>query len=521
MLRLQKGNVNAVIFDDEITLYWDKQWQLPDGVCYRIYLDGKNIATTDKTHYEIVGLNPDTRYAIAIEGFSGESVYCDTLYTEKRKKRIDVTKPPYNAVGDGNTLNTVALQKAFDTCKPDECVYLPKGIYMSGALDMYSNTELYIEEGAVLQGTGKVEDYAPKVLSRFEGKEMECYRPLINIGTMDKNGGYTTENVVIRGGGAVFGGGKELCWSVIDIEKSRLKDFLLDNADYVKTCENENTIPGRARPRLINMNNAKNVVLANLDIGFGAAWNVHFVYCKDVLTYNCTIKSRGVWNGDGWNPDSSENCTIFATRFDTHDDAIAIKSGKNPEGNVINRPTRDIRIFDCGGCNGVACGSELSGGISDVFIWDCDFDKGGGGFRVKSTRKRGGFVKNVKIRNCKLIDIRLWTGYTCNDDGEGAGALTDIENFDIKNVEIHGVSYRPEQPIIEVVPIMLWGFEEPERYIRNVKIDGVRLPSSDDGLQRIEIKNAADVSINNITYYEIERRVDGKFKKEYDFKFEK
>lgn len=520
MLRLQEGNVNIVVFEDEITLYWDKQWELSDGVIYRIYLDGKNIATTDKTHYEITGLEADKAYAVAVEGHSGESVFCGTLRTEKIKKRIDVTKPPYNAVGDGKTVNTVSIQKALDNCKSDEVIYFPNGIYMTGALDMKSNTELRLEREAVIQGTGNVEDYAPKVLSRFEGREMECYRPLINIGKMDKNGGYTTENVVIRGG-AVYGGGKELCWSVIDLEKERLKDFLKENADYVKTCENENTIPGRARPRLINMNNAKNVVFANCNIGFGAAWNVHFVYCKDVLTYNCTIKSRGVWNGDGWNPDSSENCTIFGTRFDTHDDAIAIKSGKNPEGNVINRPTRGIRIFDCGGCNGVACGSELSGGISEVYIWDCDFDKGGGGFRVKSTRKRGGFVKNVKIRNCKLIDIRLWTGYTCNDDGEGAGVLTDIENFDIKNVEIHGVSYRPEQPIIEVVPIMIWGFDEPERYIRNVTIDGVRLPSSDDGLQRIEIKNAANVSINNITYYEIERRVEGKFKKEYDFKFKK
>ncbi len=513
MKRFKQGKINVVIFDEEITLYWDKQWELPDGIIYHIYLNGKNIASTHKTHYEITDLESDTEYSVAVAGYSGENIYCGTLRTEKPKKLINVTNPPYNAIGDGKTLNTAALQKAIDDCAPDSAVYLPQGTFMTGALDMHSDTELYIEKGAILQGTGVVADYAPKVLSRFEGKEMECYRPLINIGEMDQNGGYTTKNVVIRGGGAVYGGGKDLCWSVIESERERLKDFLAENADYVKTCENENTIPGRARPRLINMNNAENVVLSNISIGFGAAWNVHFVYCKDVLTYNCTIKSRGVWNGDGWNPDSSENCTVFATRFDTHDDAIAIKSGKNPEGNIINRPTKNIRIFDCGGCNGVSCGSELSGGISDVYLWDCDFDKGGAGFRVKSTRKRGGFVKNVKIRNCKLIDIRLWTGYTCNDDGEAAGTLTDIENFDIENVELHGVSYRPEKEIIEVVPIMVWGFDEPERYIRNVKIDGVRLPSCDDGLQRIEIKNAANVSINNITYYEIERRTNQKLKK--------
>ncbi len=503
MKRLQSGKVNIVLFEDEITLYWDKQWDLPDGIIYQIYLDEKAVFSTDKTHCEITGLSPSSAYTVRLEGKDGECLFCDTLHTEERKQRIDVTKPPYNAVGDGKTNNTAALQKALNDCRENECVYLPAGVFLTGALDMQSDTELYIEKGAVLQGTAIVEDYAPKVLSRFEGKEMMCYRPLINIGKMDKNGGYTTQNVVIRGGGSVLGGGEALCHAVIEKEKERLKSFLSENADYVKTCENENTIPGRARPRLINMNNCENVVLTNLQIGFGAAWNVHFVYCKDVLTYNCTIRSRGVWNGDGWNPDSSENCTVFATRFDTHDDAIAIKSGKNPEGNLINRPTKNVRIFDCGGRNGIACGSELSGGISEIYIWDCDFNKGISGFRVKATRKRGGYARNVKVRNCKLIDIRLWTGYTCNDDGEGAGQLTIIENFRFENIELHGISYRPEGKIIQITPLMLWGFDEPTHYIKNIDIENIDLPSSKNGLQKIELKNIENVNIRNMRYHEV------------------
>ena len=125
-----------------------------------------------------------------------------------------------------------------------------------------------------------------------------------------------------------------------------MKKFLDNNADYVKTCENENTLPGRVRGRLINMSNCQNVVTSGITMQFGPAWNIHMIYSKDITTCGCKIVSKGVWNGDGWDPDSSENCVVFNTEFRTHDDAIAIKSGKNPEGNVINRPTKNVYIFN-------------------------------------------------------------------------------------------------------------------------------------------------------------------------------
>ena len=80
-------------------------------------------------------------------------------------------------------------------------------------------------------------------------------------------------------------------------------------------------------------------------------------------------------NGDGWDPDSSEDCVLFGTCFETGDDCVAIKSGKNPEGNRIARPTRGIRIFDCHGKDGIAIGSELSGGIRNVLMEDCRAEK--------------------------------------------------------------------------------------------------------------------------------------------------
>lgn len=193
--------------------------------------------------------------------------------------------------------------------------------------------------------------------------------------------------MAIRGEGAILGGGAELARAIIDTERAALKEYLSKNEEYAKSCENSDTIPGRARGRLINISNSENVVICGLELGFGASWNVHFIYSRNVVTYRCKISSRGVWNGDGWDPDSSEDCAVFDTEFDTHDNAIAIKSGKNPEGNIIGRPTKNIRIFDCRGSRDIAIGSELSGGVEGVRIWDCSFVNSWG-INIKTTDKR-------------------------------------------------------------------------------------------------------------------------------------
>ena len=499
-----------VIFEDEITVFWEKEWDMPDGVKYSVSLNGEIKETTEKTHFEFTKLNPNTKYTVCIERLNekleaDKTIFNEVLCTVSAKEKLDVTKPPFNAVADGKTLNTTALQLAFDSCKPNQKVYFPKGIYMTGALNVHSDTEVYLEEGAVLQGSAEVNDYAPKILSRFEGKEMQCYRPLINMGIMDKNGDYNCKNISIRGGGTVSGGGEKLCWAVIESERERLKDFLEANAEYVKTCENNNTIPGRARPRLVSINNCENVVLSNVTFQYGAAWNIHFVYSKNIITYGCTIKSRGVWNGDGWDPDSSEDCYIFNTLFQTHDDCIAIKSGKNPEGNIINRPTRNIYVFDCIGNNGVAIGSELSGGIDGVYSWDCDLSSGEAGYRIKTTRKRGGYVRNLKVKNCKTIEIRIYTGYCCNDDGESSGELTLIENIYFENVSLNGISHDPNSDAIKLVPpIYLQGFEEPERYIKNITLKNITVcTSKEKELPPIRIENVENLNIQNLNYQEV------------------
>ncbi|MBQ7879797.1 MAG: glycoside hydrolase family 28 protein [Clostridia bacterium] len=486
--------MNFIAFDNEIVLYWDKEWQYPDGVRYEVAVNDQRF-TTEKTHFRITELQPQTEYAITVERVATDGVpagvlFSDTLCTGVAKKRLDITKAPYFAVGDNQTLNTNAIQKALNDCTADACVYIPAGVYLTGALDVHSDTEIFVDEGAVLQGTASVDDYAPKIASRFEGIETLCYRSLINIGKMESNGGYNCRNIVLRGGGSILGGGGDLACAVIERERGT-------------DPNGDRTVLGRARNRLIQVNNTENVVIGNLTLGYSSAWNLHFLYSKKILTYGCKLYSKGVWNGDGWNPDSSEDCTIFDTEFEVGDDAIAIKSGKNPQGNIINRPTQNVRVFDCV-CHcshGLSIGSELSGGVKNVWIWDTDFVRSWCGIRVKTTRKRGGFVQNLRVRNCKLADVQITTGYTCNDDGDGSGELTRISDFYFENVTVYGVSHQEKTGAVCVPPIFIFGFAEKEYYIRNVCFNNVCIIEREDGeMQNISLKCVSDLHINGLHY---------------------
>jgi polygalacturonase len=499
--------INTVIFSDEITVWWDKEWALPDGIFYRISLNNKKIRDTDKTHLSIKDLSPSTRYCVRVDRLEkGKPVQClgaVDVTTSQEKRRIDVCRAPYFAIGDGLTVNTAALQKAIDDCGRDDCVYFPQGTFLSGSLRLHSDLELYLDEGATLKGTANIQDYLPKIKSRFEGWETECYSSLLNAGELDSNSEPNCRNIIIRGKGSILGGGVELSEKIIETEKVRLREYLDANAEYVSSCECDRTIPGRQRGRLINLSNTENVIISGLTLGFAASWNVHFIYSRNIITYGCRILSRGVWNGDGWDPDSSENCTIFDTEFKTHDNSIAIKSGKNPEGNLIGRPSRGIRVFDCHGGNSLAIGSEMSGGVSDVFVWDCDFsDTVHSGFGIKFTQKRGGYIKNVKVRNCRFVHL-LARCVDYNDDGEAAKELTEVENISFENIDLSGIGNNLSGiPTISERVLLLRGLENPENYIKNITLKDIRILKRDGIEEAIEIKNTESLTVNNITFIE-------------------
>lgn len=460
---------------DTAELYWDKPEAAGADAEYDVFVDGAHIATTNKTHWTLTGLQPQHEYRATL-CHDKIGIVSMTFATDKIRHRIDVTQAPYFAKGDGQTMNTAALQQAFNDCGAGEEVYFPAGTYLTGALDLHSNMAVYLDEGAVLQGSKLPEDYLPRIWSRFEGVEQECYRSLLNAGTLDHTSGANCRNILLYGKGTISGGGKALAERTIETERERLRDYLTQNAALVASCENDRTIPGRVRGRLINLSNCAHVRITGLTLRDGPAWNIHMIYCDDVVTDHCVIHSQGIWNGDGWDPDSSENCTLFATRFETHDDSVAIKSGKNPEGNAINRPTRHIRVFDCHSIcgHGICIGSEMSGGVEDVKIWDCDIAASYSGIEIKGTPQRGGYVRNISVRDCSFPRLMIHSvPYNC--DGIPADEEPRFEDFLFEHLTLTGIRMGHGDPL-PVDPIEIEGFRTPGHKIKNVTLRDCTLP---------------------------------------------
>lgn len=457
----------------ELTVWWEPA-AMPVSR-WIVQLNGVEAMTTHHTHATLYGLTPGETCTVTVSQPDGETKGCVSVTLPAEPPRLNVTAAPYAAVGDGTTLNTAALQRAIDDCPAGGCVYLPAGVYRTGALHLHSDMELYLDEGAVLQGSDDPRNYLPRILSRFEGTEMNCYQSLLHIGTLNHAASPTCCNVSIRGKGTIRGGGKALARAIIEAERERMKDYLDANAAYVATCENEDTLPGRARGRLISIHNAERVRISGLTLADGPSWNVHMVYSRSVVTDHCTIQSQGIWNGDGWDPDSSEDCTLFACTFQTGDDAVAIKSGKNPEGNAIGRATRGIRIFDCH-CtlgHGIAMGSEMSGGIEDVKIWDCDLSHSAYGIEIKGTAKRGAFVRKILVQDVVAPSL-LAHAVLYNDDGVGAAEPPVFADLTFRRLTLTGRGWRSGQwcdcPALE-----LRGFDEKAHAVQCVRIESLRL----------------------------------------------
>lgn len=494
---------NTIIFDNEIKIWWQYVRLLKDEN-FAVSINGQLFFTT-KSHYNFNDLKPETEYNLKVEiidrvGNIVKEIGATSVKTKRKKKRLDITKPPYNAVGNGVTLDTNAIQQAINDCAQDYLVYIPRGTYLSGALNLKSNVEIYLEDGAILLGSTEPSDYLPKVKSRFDGWEMYCYRSLLNAGAMDNSKGCNTENIVIRGG-KILGGGNELRKNIIKKERHRvLEEYGMIN-EISPHALYSSIIPGRARGRTICCSNTKNLIVANTVIGNAPAWNLHFIYCENITICGCSVISKNILNGDGINPDSTVNCTIFDIEFDTGDDCVSVKSGKNPEGFFIARPSKNIYIFDCliKTGHGISIGSEMSGGVSNVHIWNIQIELGLGIF-IKTRAKRGGYVKDVTISNCNVPVIQIGE-YGCVDDGESAPEIATVSNINVNDVILNGIrvfiTNLNRREAVSAVSVKGLGDGNP---VNNLSLKNITLKyRSSTPYHIIGLDNVKNLSIENIT----------------------
>ncbi|WP_336726011.1 glycoside hydrolase family 28 protein [Paraflavisolibacter sp. H34] len=439
----------GTVTEKSATLLWDKQAG-GDSALYEILLNGKLCGTTGKTNFTVEQLAPNTWYSVRVrrkqqknaDPKDNSSLRFKTAAKGKIYNILD-----YGAKSDTAFMNTRAIQAAIDACSAGGTVRIPAGTFISGALFLKSNMTLQIDEGAVLKGSKKPEDYLPMILNRFEGWELKTYASLLNAGTLDRKEVYNVKNLRITGGGTLQGGGR------------RLGDAMIKANGM------------RSRGRLVLLMNCQNVSISHLTLTEPPSWTLHYLYSDDVSCHDLDIVTNGIRNGDGIDPDSSTDSYIFNCTFDTGDDCIAIKSGKNPEGYYVGRPTRNVRIADCNFTrgHGISIGSEMSGGVSDVLVQDCKAGALLHGMQIKGTKERGGYVKNVTVTDCQLLKITVFSAVNYNNDGAAAPEPPTFENFVFRNIDLTRASTK--EPVININ-----GFKDPAHRLRDVTFTNVTLP---------------------------------------------
>ncbi|HEY1718625.1 MAG TPA: glycoside hydrolase family 28 protein [Verrucomicrobiae bacterium] len=305
----------------------------------------------------------------------------------------------FGAVPGGKTDCTEAIANAISACaeKSGGRVLVPAGEFLTGAIHLQSNVNLHLEKNAVLKFSTDPKAYLPVVFTRFEGTECYNYSPLIYA--------LGQKNVAVTGDGTLDGQADEsnwLAWKNISARK-KLVQMADENVPVEQRRFGEG---GNLRPDFIEFNRCKNVLIEGVHIRRSPMWELHPLLCTNVTVRGVDIFSHGA-NNDGCDPESCRDVLIEKCIFDTGDDCIAIKSGRNNDGRRIGVPSVNLIIRNCtmrDGHAGVAIGSEISGGCSNVFVENCEMSSPNlvCALRLKSNAVRGGVIQNIFMRDVNV-----------------------------------------------------------------------------------------------------------------------
>lgn len=376
----------------------------------------------------------------------------------------------FGAINNGTTDCSKAINQAIDSCSNagGGKVIVPEGTYLTGPVFLKSNVNLHISEGATLLFTKDKSKYLPVVHTRFEGMECMNYAPLIYA--------YKQENIAITGKGTVDGQG--LAWwhwkgrwsgSVkykLDSLESQLKDVALLTQMVADNVPLEERVFGEGhylRSSFIQPYLCKNVLIQGIKIVEAPMWIVHPVLCENVTVKDLIIESLGP-NNDGCDPECCKNVLIDNCYFNTGDDCIAIKSGRNNDGRRIGIPSENLVIRNCKmveGHGGVVMGSEISGDVRYVFAEDCEMDSPhlDRAIRIKSNSLRGGIIEHIYARNIEvkqvreaILKINMFYGKDVSDKN-----IPVARNIYLENVNSHQSKYGllieayEEEPAVNIV----------------------------------------------------------------------
>lgn len=367
----------------------------------------------------------------------------------KKCKTFSITD--FGAVSGNKDKTTQAIAKAIAKANSigGGVVVIPAGEWLTGKVHLKSNVNLHLSKEAVLLFDDNPNDYLPAVNTSWEGMECMNYSPLIYA--------WKCRNIAITGEGTIKA--KMGLWTQWagrprpHMESlKRLYNMSYRNVPTVERLMVNDT--AHLRPHLIQFNRCENIRLEGFSIVNSPFWTIHMYLSKNILLSKLNVYAHG-HNNDGFDPEMSQNILVENCKFDQGDDAIAIKSGRNQEGWRIQVPTKNLVIRNCTVKNGhqlIAVGSELSGGIENVYVHDCVVNNGAKMFHIvfiKTNERMGGYVNNIYIKNIKadkmdfgILGIETDVLYQWKDlVPTYVRKLTPIKNIYLENLRVSNVKF--------------------------------------------------------------------------------
>lgn len=435
-----------------------------------------------------------------------DKAFEESAKIEKQIKRTSFPDRTYLITDFGAKTDTPdnpcheAINQAIVTCSLNGggTVVVPKGTFYTGPVTLKSNVNFHVEEGAVLKFSTDQSLYFPAVITRWEG--LDCYnaRPLIYA--------YGETNIAITGKGTIDGqGSNETWWSMCGAPRYGWKEGMVAQRNggrerllmygetstpiYKRIMKPEDGM----RPQLINLYSCNTVLIEDVTLLNSPFWVIHPLFCESLIVRGVNVFNRGP-NGDGCDPESCKNVLIENCTFDTGDDCIAIKSGRNQDGRKWGIPSENIIVRNCfmkNGHGGVVIGSEISGGYRNLFVENCrmdspDLDRV---IRIKTSTCRGGVIENVFVRNvtvgqCREAVLRINLKYEDREKCDRGYAPT------VRNVHLKNVTCEKSQ-----LGVLIIGLDK-EEHVYNISVENSHFNNVSKGGN--QINGAKDVTFKNL-----------------------
>ena len=442
-----------------------------------------------------------------------------------KNNKVSVEK--FGGVGDGITLNTNAFAKAMDAlaAKGGGTLIVPKGIWFTGPIVFRSNINMHLEKGAVILFSPDFNLY-PIVETIFEGLDTRrCQSPI---------SGRNLVNVAITGQGSINGYGE--AWRPLKKNKVTASQWkkMIGAGGVVKNNDtwypSESSFKGSQisdmnvprqnlteqewleikdflRPVMVSFIECKNVYLQGVLFENSPSWNLHPLMCENVILDGLFVRNPGYsQNGDGLDLESCRNSIIVNCTFDVGDDGICIKSGKDEPGRRRARPTENVIVDNCKvfqGHGGFVVGSEMSGGVRNISVKNCQFLGTDVGLRFKSTRGRGGVVENIYISDIYMFNIET-ESFLFDLYYGGKSAVETLEDGDVTPTEEKLLPVTEETPVFRNIFVknlvsrnarraMLFN-GLPEMKINNIQIEDINITAQ----YGAELSNSKDIVFKNV-----------------------